>query len=268
MESRASSYVPGIIPASGTSTDDCMQLNPYPDFTDTQGEGKQVQRFIDAARATGTVEVLVLSTVALAGEHKKYLAEDPEYPQHPMYGYLASKVSAEDAVRTSGVKHWTIIRPGWLMQNYIHPYSTFHFPDLHASGRLATLLPLDKPIAHTAADDVGRFTAAAFLDPVKYDKVTVPLVTANVTLREAMREMEAVAGVKVAVEQLDPDTLDKTDFMTGMRMNVANFMKEKPQTVSQEDLALAKSFGLPLTSVREYFEKHKAQVVATLQAAK
>eukprot|EP01119_Soliformovum_irregulare_P003449 TRINITY_DN13982_c0_g1_i1.p2 TRINITY_DN13982_c0_g1~~TRINITY_DN13982_c0_g1_i1.p2 ORF type:complete len:154 (-),score=41.99 TRINITY_DN13982_c0_g1_i1:379-840(-) len=65
------------------------------------------------ARSAGTVDTLVISTSYYAGDHPKYLAEDPNYLTA---NYYASKLGGEEAVRDSGISHWTILRPSWLFQ--------------------------------------------------------------------------------------------------------------------------------------------------------
>ncbi|EJD50452.1 NAD(P)-binding protein [Auricularia subglabra TFB-10046 SS5] len=241
-------------------------LNPFPSFTDSDSEGKQAQRFVDAARAAGTVDSIVLSTALNTDKHKKWAAELPEYG-FPMKHYFQSKSGAEDVVRGSGIKYWTILRMPWLDQNYLHPYCTFQFPKLHAERTLSTALRADLPLAHLDPDDVGAWAAAALLDAPRFAGKELDLAAENLTLPEVVKALEKLTGVEIATEFVEPAEMakDTTSKMAPLLAAMCGWQNAHGLSVSPEVIAELRGYGLPLTPFTEFLEKNKAAVIATLK---
>jgi len=192
-----------------------------------------------------------------AAFHEQWLKEDPN---NPMKDFTASKWSAEEAVRGAGFKYYTIFRPPWLVHNYAAPANALHFPELSTVGELHTPINLDLPIAHLDAYDVGRFAAAALLDPARFAGKELPLTAGNISIREAARELEAVIGTKISVVQLNPADLvnDEVNFMNRIRGLSATWTNLKGIPITEEQLALQKSFGIEPTPLRAALERIKA----------
>ncbi|KZV87302.1 NAD(P)-binding protein [Exidia glandulosa HHB12029] len=241
-------------------------INPVPDFTNPKGEAEQTQRFVDAAVAAGTVEHLVVSTVFRVDYYIKWLTA---HPDHPFVAFYGSKRAVEDVVRTSGVKHWTVLRPPWLMHNYLFPQSNFHYPKLHTERLFSTALTRDAGIAHLDAEDIGRWTAAAFAHPETFAGKEIDLAAENVTPEEAVSAISKVAGVEIATSFFEPADVLKDaaegDFMAPFRAAAAQIQNEAGGAISSEDLVALKGYGIPFTTFAEFLEKNKSAVLATLK---
>jgi len=176
-----------------------------------------------------------------------------------MKDYTASKWGAEEAVRGAGFKYYTIFRPPWLLPNYGAPVNAIHFPEFPTIGEIHTPMNVDLPLAHLDSYDIGRFAAAALLDPAKFAGKELPLTAGNFSIREVARELEAVIGAKIPVVQLDAEEFIKNEdhFMTRMRGLAAKWTNLKGLTVTEEELALQKSFGIEPTPLRVAFERIK-----------
>lgn len=240
-------------------------LNPFPSFTDADSEGKQAQRFVDAARAAGTVEHIVLSTALNTDKHKKWVAELPEYG-FPIKHYFTSKSGAEDAVRDSGLKY-TIVRPPWLDHNYLHPHCTFQFPKLHAQRTLSTALHRDLPLAHLDADDLGAWAAAALLDPAKFAGKELAIAAENLTLEQVVQTLEKFAGVPIATEFVEPEEMakDTDNKFAPLLAGVCAWQNAHGLSVSPEAIEELRTYGLPLRPFTDFLERNKAAVLATLK---
>ncbi|EJD50450.1 NAD(P)-binding protein [Auricularia subglabra TFB-10046 SS5] len=245
-----------------------MFLNLVPAFPDPDSERNQAQRFVDAARAAGTVESIVHSTGLNADKHKQWVAELPgaEYG-FPMRLYFQSMAAAEDVIRTSGIKNWTIVRPPWLDYNYLLPHCVSRFPKLHTERKLTTALHADLPLAHLDADDLGVWAAAALLDPPKFAGKELDLAAENLTLVEVVRALEKFAGVEIATEFIEPAELakDTSSQLKPIMAAVADWQNTKGLSVSPEAIAELRTYGLPLKSFTEFLEKNKVVVFETLK---
>ncbi|KZV98171.1 NAD dependent epimerase/dehydratase [Exidia glandulosa HHB12029] len=241
-------------------------INPYPDFTNPEGEAQTAQRFVDAARAAGTVEHLVISTSLHTGEHEKYLAIDPNYPLKP---YYQSKAAAEAVVRNSGVKYWTVLRPPWLYQNYTFPSSTLHFPQLHTDRIFSSCLDPVTPFVHFHGADVGYWVHAAFENPAKFAGKEIKLGTEALNLEQIVRGLEKAAGVEIPTKWLDPLEVakDTSDPVAPMRAAVAIWQNISPFHLTLEEFETVKSYGIPLTTFEQWLEKDKASILKTLKVS-
>jgi len=240
-------------------------LNPFPDFVNPLGEKLVVERFIAAARAAGTVDTLVLSTSNWAPFHPTWLAENPAYP---LKDFVGSKWEAEEALRASGFKQYTILRPSWLVHNYALPHAMMGYPDFAATGKLRTAMRPDQPIAHLDAYDVGKFASAALLDPARFAGKEVTLAVGNVTLNEVGRELSEISGKEVPVEYVPAEEFmkDPSNMFSMMRGVLGMWTTLKGNTITEEQLALQKSFGIELTPVRKALERYKDTLVTTTRA--
>ncbi|KZV99217.1 NAD(P)-binding protein [Exidia glandulosa HHB12029] len=242
-------------------------INPFPDFTNPEGEAETAQRFVDAARAAGTVEHIILSTALHTGSHQHYLSIDPNYP---LKQYYHSKAAAEAVVRNSnGVKYWTILRPAWLYQQYTFPYSALHFPQLHTDRILSSPLDHVTPFIHFNAKDMGYWARAAFENPAKFASKEIELGAESLNLEQAVRGLEKVSGVKITTQWLDPAEVakDTSDPMSGPRATFAVWQKEQGFDLTPEEYDTAKSYGVPLTSFEQWLEQDKAQIFKTLKVS-
>ncbi|EJD37883.1 NAD dependent epimerase/dehydratase [Auricularia subglabra TFB-10046 SS5] len=239
-------------------------LNPYPVLGDTSGEARQTQNFVDAARAAGTVESLVLTTAFNTAEHPKWVAE---YPDYALRDYYTSKTAAEDAVRGSGVKYWTILRPPWLFQNYLWPQSDFHFPALRTERRFVSGVRRDIRFAQLDGADVGSWAAAAFLDPPRFAGKELRLTAASLSFEDIVDEFEEFAGVKIERSFVEPaDLLLGSDDPLGpARVAAAEWQNKGQIDISADEFEELKSYGIHLTSFREFLEKNRAAALATLK---
>ncbi|KAH7100767.1 NAD dependent epimerase/dehydratase [Auriculariales sp. MPI-PUGE-AT-0066] len=242
-------------------------LNPMPDFINPDAERAWVQRFIDAARSVspGKLRTLVISTVSTVSHHAEWLAEDPSYPMH---NYSGSKLAAEEAVRASGVPNITILRPPWLMSNYLLPMLYFHFPSVAAGGEIIemrTPMGLDNPIAHLDPRDIGRLASAALLHPERFAGKTLAPGWKNVTIVEVAREIEAVTGRKIRVVHQDVEELKRSDDPVKKFLgSVAEWRNVRGHDLTDGELNEVRALGFEPRSLRTFLEDHKELLWTTV----
>lgn len=87
-----------------------------------EGEVVQAVNLIEAARAAG-VPQFVHTSVSGAGQHTRWVKGAWAW----MEPYYTAKAGIQDRVREAGFTHWTLIKPGYFMEN-LHPSEEIVFP--------------------------------------------------------------------------------------------------------------------------------------------
>ena len=142
-----------------TSALDPAAPRPPPGQTDIDLEWQQAENVLSAARATGTVDTVVVSTLFFTGRHPEWEVKDPGYL---LASYYASKWRVEQAVKNAGLENAVILRPAWLMHNYIPPFAEYHFPELKGERVLATAMREEVRMSHLDPRGIGEFAKEAF----------------------------------------------------------------------------------------------------------
>ncbi|GKZ28175.1 hypothetical protein AbraCBS73388_000773, partial [Aspergillus brasiliensis] len=125
-------------------------LNVLPTLANPESEVTYAKHIIDAAIASKTVTTLVYSSVTMTGKHESFPNWGPDYP---LAWYWTNKDRIEKMVRGSGIKHWTIIRPAFLMYNYHNPTASWMFPELAKNHVFLTAYKPTTPMAVLDAND-------------------------------------------------------------------------------------------------------------------
>ena len=142
------------------------------------------------------------------------------------------------------------------------PSSRYQLPELFAEHRLRNPIPMDAPIAHADADDVGRLAAAAFLEPERFDKEVIAWASETISLGEFAKRVEAATGMSIEKETLDVDALKRSeDPLSAFKGITAEFLNSQGYTLSDEQLSKGNSFGVRFTTVDEFIDKNKARIV-------
>ncbi|KAJ7243931.1 NAD(P)-binding protein [Mycena rebaudengoi] len=220
-------------------------LNPFPDFGNPNGEAKAAQTVLDAARAAGTVRFIVHSTVTRANSAPAEI-DRAQFPF--MASYYDSKANSERVVRESGFAY-TILRPGWLMHNYIGAGPKWQPPEYATQHRLSTSYPAGYRLDHLDGADVGVFAAAALLEPERFAGKEIDLTNDLLTFEEIAEHLSEAAGVEVTVWQR---TKEETDAMKPTMPSLeVQLWAPKPVAVDLRE------YGIPLTSFKEFLARER-----------
>ena len=233
-------------------------LNTSRAFSVPDNERRHAQNFIDAAKAAGTVTTMVASTGFKTNMHAEWAAKDPNYPMAPLAG---SKAAVEAVVRAAGFEHHTFLRPPFLMHNYLAPACDRHFPEYRSEHTMAVAYYPSTTMAQLDAADVGKFAAAALLDPPRFHQHEIDLAYANLTLDEVAEQISAVSGIEIRTVYRDADeaaVLGKSSMARSLQM----WMREIPFDV---DLKKLERYGIPLTPLSAFLTREKEALMETLQ---
>ncbi|MFG1994548.1 NmrA family NAD(P)-binding protein [Actinoplanes sp. NPDC048988] len=213
----------------GASAVFSMQMPPLKDGTfDFDGELRQAVNLIEAARAAG-VRHFVHSSVSGS---RRLPAEERWAPMRP---YYAAKAGVEDRVKEAGFEFWTLIRPGFFMENFL-PSAAYLLPRGLEGGIVTTLKP-GTWLSLVAVDDIGAAVAAAVTDPYTWNAVELELAGDHLPLT-------AIAWV---MGMTAPDMSEQEALAAGMPAYAVlsnRLMNEVPQPARPE---FARALGVPLT---------------------
>lgn len=219
-----------------------------PDFANLSGDTESVraQNLIEAAFEEGVTH-FVQTSVTGAGEHhrnaKDWLANREELTSVVQKGHI------EDAVRAAGFPFWTILKPGFFMENI--PYILAD--DLLATAYdPATLVPL------IAADDIGTVAAATFQDREKFNHVSIELAGDLLTMPEVAAILSAAwdrniqSPHKTAAEMIAAGAMPQ--MILGQEWANEVGMPARP--------AHAGAWGFKLMDLKTWADKHRPTGVA------
>ena len=95
-------------------------LNPFPSPMEPDLQVRQAKNVIDVAVA----ERCHLYLSSAASQKEKWQGSGPK---DFLYLYYSRKFAIEAEVRAAPLKSFTIVRPPYLMHNYLIPFSNFHY---------------------------------------------------------------------------------------------------------------------------------------------
>ncbi|MCG5443883.1 NmrA family NAD(P)-binding protein [Micromonospora sp. NIE79] len=211
---------------------------------DFDGELAQAVNLI-AAALTAEVPQFVHTSVSGAGQHTgtpgwtegRWAAMEP---------YYTAKAGIQDRVREAGFPYWTLIKPGFFMDNLL-PSAAYLLPRGVAGG-LATVIKPQTSLSLVAVDDIGRAAAAAIADPHRFHRVELELASDHLTMTEIAKTLSDALGA----ELIAPNMTEEDAVAAGMpewagtsheQMNVAG-QPARPE--------YARALGIPLTTFAEW----------------
>ncbi|PVE07857.1 NmrA family NAD(P)-binding protein [Streptomyces scopuliridis] len=217
------------------------------DTFDFEGEITQGVNLIEGAKAAG-VPQFVHTSVSGAGQH----TGTPGWAEGrwaSMEATLGAKSAIQDRVREAGFPHWTLIKPGFFMENFL-PSMAFLFPRGIKGGIVSVLNPATR-LSLAAVRDIGRAATAAITAPERFDGVELELASDYLS----MTEIAEVLSRALDTELSAPDMTEEEARAAGMPgmgaghewMNVAG-QPARPE--------YAKDLGIPLTSFEEWAQEH------------
>ena len=214
---------------------------------DFDGEVRQGVNLVEGAKAAG-VPQFVHTSVTGAGQH----TEAPGWAEGrwaALEPTLGAKSAVQDAVRAAGFPHWTLLKPGFFMENFL-PSMAFLFPRGIEGGLVSVLKP-DTRLSLIAVEDIGRAAAAAVADPERFDRVELELAGDYLSMTEIAAVLSQALGRPLAA----PDLTEQEALAAGMPPMGATheWLNATGQPGRPE---YARALGLPLTSFEAWAKEH------------
>ncbi|MFC3455628.1 NmrA family NAD(P)-binding protein [Amycolatopsis speibonae] len=214
---------------------------------DFAGEVAQGVNLIEGAKAAG-VPQFVHTSVSGAGQH----VEAPGWAEGrwaSMEPTLGAKASIQDRLREAGFPRWTLLKPGFFMENFL-PDMKFLFPR-GVEGGLVSVIKPSTSLSLAAVDDIGTAAAAAIAEPERFAGVELELASDFLTMAEIAEVLSEVLGTRLVA----PDMTVEQAVAAGMPPMGASH--EWLNVIGQPGRPrFAREFGIPLTGFAAWARKY------------
>lgn len=212
------------------------------------GEARAAQNLVTAAQRAGVI-TMVHTSVARADEHEQFV----EWPSGRWpRDYWLGKANANDAVRGSGVAHWVILKPAFMMDNFINPKAAHMFPSL-AEATLSTTYGPHTRLDLVAAADVGRFAAAAFANPSRFDRSEITLAAEALTMDEVAAVLSTVTSTPITTRYVSTGQA----IADGQVPGVIDSQQWAAAEGYQVDITACRNHGIPLEDFASWAADHR-----------
>lgn len=223
-----------------------VQMPPHP--SDPDREVRTGLRLLDAAILAG-VDMYVHTSVARAGDHTQFVDWDSgRWWQR----YWESKTEINDAVSQRGLKHWVILKPANIMENFLPPKVHGMYPSL-AQGKLETAILPETRLDMVAAADIGAFAVAAFEDPARFSGHSIDLAGESLTMDEVASKLSSGTGHEVKVQSLT----EEEALAHGISAGVISSQIWDNVEGYKVNIEAARKWGVQLTSFGDWVDEHR-----------
>ncbi|MFI5959398.1 NmrA family NAD(P)-binding protein [Cryptosporangium sp. NPDC051539] len=218
---------------------------------DFDGEVRLAANLIDAARAAN-VEQFVHTSVSGSGR----LKTAPGYAEGrwaPMEPYYAAKQGIENRVREAGFPFWTLVKPGFFMENFL--LSAAYLLPRGAEGGLVTVLRPTTSLSLVAVDDIGATVAAAVAQPERFHRVELELASDYLPMTAIAEVLSRALGTPITA----PDLTGPEALAAGMPAYASLPMELMNVAGQPARPEFATELGIGLTTFDEWAQKNMAR---------
>ncbi|KAI0181363.1 NmrA family protein [Hypoxylon sp. FL1284] len=224
----------------------------------------QAQTVTDACKRAG-VESIVAATTITTGERARW--DNEMCKELNLHGYFTSKAAVEDIVRGAGFKAYTIVRPGILHHDFLLPGAHLNYPGLPTRGELDHSFNEGARAPYTDTDDVGKYVAAALLNPDKFNGQEIDLGTEMLTIQEVHDVIVKVSGRDVPLKKRSPEEVEAAkETVFGQKFHLWVNLSDGFGAYAIKAKEAEAKFGLPFTSLEASLQRDKSRLLECLSA--
>ncbi len=213
---------------------------------DFDAEVVQGVNLIEGAKAAGVAQ-FVHTSVSGASRHSWMpgRADGRLLVMEPGPG-LKAKTAVQERIRAAGFPYWTLLKPGFFMENFL-PSAAYMFPRDIAGGLVAAVWPQTR-LSLVAVDDIGRAAAAAVVDPRRFDRVELELASDYLSMIEIAEVLSRALGTRLSA----PDTTEEQALAAGTGPP-HDWLNKVGQPARPQ---FARELGITLTDFESWARKH------------
>ncbi|KAG6357567.1 hypothetical protein INS49_013444 [Diaporthe citri] len=232
---------------------------PYPGL-----EALQAKTVVDASQKAG-VETIVVATTH--GTANKGMWDDDATKEINLHQYFSSKATVEEIVRASGFQAYTILRPAVIHTDFFVPGCYGNFPRLPTHGELDHLLEDGAKVPWTDANDVGKYAAAALLDPANFAGQEIDLGNELLTIEQVRDILTQASGRQVkATKHTQKEVEEMGISVFGQAFHLMSNIKDLTWTTARAR-EVQEKFGIPFTSLEAAVQRDRALLLECLPDA-
>ncbi|KAH8662457.1 hypothetical protein BX600DRAFT_437848 [Xylariales sp. PMI_506] len=238
-----------------------LLLSLVPAFEDASIELKRAQRILRLAKAAGVRHAIYSGSLRLptAAESSLSEAHQAAVEGSLMSVFISVKASIEAELRGSGFETWVILRPGFMMTNFLRPKVAF-YGDLDRTGTWTTSFGPDTRLPLVDSQDIARFAIAAARDPARFHGRIVPVASELRTPDEVVGALRHASGKQIRARHIEGDeleaALEKQPLVIVGQLVI-------PDLATQVDMEQTRGWGIPLTSFEDFLTRQEQAVAET-----
>ncbi|KAM7203427.1 hypothetical protein V8F20_004021 [Naviculisporaceae sp. PSN 640] len=241
-------------------------LNTVPSFTDPYLERRQTAQILSLAKTAGVKHVIFSSALGINRlDELPLFVTFPEAKDTVMGQSLYSKAATEQAVRTSGIEHWTILRGGSFMENFVVPKIAYYGPDFKDKRVWRMAMPRGNTLPIVDTLDIAKFAVEAFQEPERFHEKEIEVVGEILKVEDIAAKLDEkwrddVRGKNIEYQGLTEEEIeqakkDRNPFVLGQLA-----IKEMGKWVSAEE---TKKWGVKVGTLGEFLEREREAVKKT-----
>ncbi|KAF3388854.1 NmrA-like family domain-containing protein 1 [Penicillium rolfsii] len=236
---------------SGCTT---LFLNLSPNHTNATAEVEQARQILAIAKEVGVQHVIY--TTALGTNNPEALKHwDP----NSLVGTaLSGKRIIEEEVRHSGFKSWTILRPGNFMTNFLFPLVRM-YGGFVETGTFITAYSKDTVLPMVDPNDIGKFAAAAVLDPAKFHRMEIEIASQMMGIEAVLNDISQATGRELQTVYLSDEEIQEQSRQNAL-IYVQLAMRDLSQFVDMDQL---KKWKIELGTFSQFLERERERVEKT-----
>ncbi|KAJ5540801.1 hypothetical protein N7494_005877 [Penicillium frequentans] len=229
-------------------------LNLLPDFTKPTGELDQARKILSVAKQTGIKHVIYTS--ALATNNPERL---PHWTPTGIIGMLLlGKQAIEKEVKSAGFETWTILRPGNFMSNFLNPLVRM-YQGLVETGKFTTAFLPETIVPMIDPNDIGKFAAAAILEPAMFNHQEIATVSQMMTVEDIVKDLSTATRKDIQAVFLSEEQI--TDqLLKNPTLGPQKVMRDMSLFVDMENV---QKWGIELGTFAGFLEREKERVDVT-----
>ena len=154
-------------------------------------EPRQTRLILSYAKDAG-VKTIVCSTILGVGDYKNSNSAAGSH-NAPFHKFLSAKEDTEAVVRAGGFESYTLLRPGFLMANFLGT-KALRYPELQDKGEWTTTFSPGFRVPMVDEADIASFAVAAIEDPDAYNHRNIAIAGDILTPDQMMATLSLATG--------------------------------------------------------------------------
>jgi len=238
-----------------TSIAGCSKLflNLVSTWEEFDRERRQAVSIVNIAKNAGVKQIVSSTSLGVSQydlEVEKNLT-DMFKPGSALHAITTATKSVEETVVNGGLDSYTLLRPGWFMNNLVEPLIN-DYSELLTKGTWSTVFSADTRLGLIDCDDIGKFAVAVMQDEKTFNGRAIGLVSEFLTPQETLDHLgEAMGRPGLEAIFVNEGEVEGMPYVTGHRC-----MEHLDEFVDMEELAAV----IHLTSFKNFLEREKAKV--------
>lgn len=223
---------------------------PSPQSKEVNMESRQAKNLITVAEKQN-IKKFVQTSVARTGDQENFKYWGEGYWSE---NYWIQKDIVEKAVKDSSLKHWTILKPAYMMENWL-PYRAKHFfPDLK-NNILKSAFNHQSTIDLVSAIDIAKFAVEAFKTENVFDKESIEIASESLTIDQIATKINKHTDKEIEVLTISPDEA----IQEGISPGIVKSQEWNNLEGYQVDINKTKNYGINLLSLSEWLDIYKSK---------